>query len=278
MVTEIEAMPQNGIVLIEEIENGLHPVAVKRMVEYLIEVAQRKSIQTIYTTHSEDALEPLPSEAIWASIDGEVRQGRISIEALRAITGRIDQEMAIFVEDSFAKEWVEAIIRNEMPEALDQIGIYAVAGDGHAHSIHLSHRQNPAVSEKLKSICILDGNSPKDEDISRGIIKLPGQVPETEVFDYVKGDLSNLSMKLSVGLHLSPEKEAWVAKQVDDVALTNRDPHLIFNQVGQKTGLIPANIVSSAFVGLWLDGNKNKANRIATFIKTALAAPHEKAV
>ena len=44
MVAEIEAAPPNALVLIEEIENGLHPVAVRRMVEYLVNVAKRKSI------------------------------------------------------------------------------------------------------------------------------------------------------------------------------------------------------------------------------------------
>ena len=44
MVLKIERAPENSLILIEEIENGLHPVATKRMVEYLIDVAERKSI------------------------------------------------------------------------------------------------------------------------------------------------------------------------------------------------------------------------------------------
>src|SRR6185312_8150595 len=67
MVMEIEAAPENSLVLIEEIENGLHPVATVRLVEYLIEAADRKAVQAIFTTHSNDALLPLPPEAIWAS-------------------------------------------------------------------------------------------------------------------------------------------------------------------------------------------------------------------
>jgi energy-coupling factor transporter ATP-binding protein EcfA2 len=42
MVMKIESMPDNSLILIEEIENGLHPVATVRMVEYLIDVAERK--------------------------------------------------------------------------------------------------------------------------------------------------------------------------------------------------------------------------------------------
>jgi hypothetical protein len=101
MVGSVEAAPENALVLIEEIENGLHPIAVQRMVEYLMDVAARRSIQSIFTTHSESALVPLPEEAIWSSIDGKTRQGWISIEALRAITGRVDETVAAFVEDAF---------------------------------------------------------------------------------------------------------------------------------------------------------------------------------
>jgi AAA domain, putative AbiEii toxin, Type IV TA system len=271
MVGAIEAAPSNALVLIEEIENGLHPVAVRRMVEYLIDVAARKSIQSAFTTHSEDALSPLPSEAIWSSIDGKVRQGHISIEALRAITGRIDERMAIFVEDDFAKEWTEGIIRNVMPERMDEIGVYAVSGDSQAHAIHLSHRQNPAVT-RLKSVCILDGNSSKSEDLESGVMKLPGEVPEAEVFNFVRENIEVLSMKLAVALHLPAEKDGLVARTVEDISRSNRDPHLLFNQVGQKAGLIPANIVSSAFIGLWLAGNGEKSARVSDFIRANLDA------
>jgi hypothetical protein len=270
MVNEIEAAQPNALVLIEEIENGLHPVAVHRMVEYLVDVADRRSIQSIFTTHSEAALTPLPPEAIWASIDGKVRQGKISIEGLRAITGRIDERMAIFVEDSFAKNWIESIIRNTMPDSMDEIGVYSLSGDGQAFAIHHSHAKNPAIAGRLKSICVLDGDSSIPEDIGGGVLKLPGRVPEAEVFNFVRGDIQNLSMKLAVALHVGSEKEDRVRLVVEDVSTTNRDPHLLFSQVGQKCGLIPENIVSSAFISLWLAGRPQEVARISEFIASQL--------
>ena len=42
MVLQLEAASDNSLVIIEEIENGLHPIATIRMVEYLIELAARK--------------------------------------------------------------------------------------------------------------------------------------------------------------------------------------------------------------------------------------------
>lgn len=52
MLAKIENAPDQALILIEEIENGLHPVATKRLVEYLIDVADRKKVQVIFTTHS----------------------------------------------------------------------------------------------------------------------------------------------------------------------------------------------------------------------------------
>lgn len=37
IVSKIELLSDYSLVLVEEIENGLHPVATRRMVEYLIE-------------------------------------------------------------------------------------------------------------------------------------------------------------------------------------------------------------------------------------------------
>jgi AAA domain, putative AbiEii toxin, Type IV TA system len=267
MVSQIETAPENALVLIEEIENGLHPVAVRRMVEYLMNVATRRSIQSIFTSHSEDALSPLPPEAIWSSIDGKAEQGRVSIDALRAITGRIDETMAIFVEDAFAKEWVEATIRNSAPARMDEIGVYAVSGESRAVNIHLSHKGNPALEGKLKSLCIVDGDSSVSEDLGQGIVKLPGKAPELEVFNYVNSNLDTLAMQLAVALHLSSTKDGHVKNVVKEVSLHNRDSHLVFSQVGVKAGLIPANIVSSAFIALWMEGNPDQVKRIADFIE-----------
>ena len=89
MVAEIELADEQSMVLIEEIENGRHPVATVRMVEYLIDAAERKKIQAIFTSHSNDAIRSLPSKAIWVAISDKIFQGKLDIQSLRAITGQI---------------------------------------------------------------------------------------------------------------------------------------------------------------------------------------------
>ena len=47
MVMGIESVEEQSLILIEEIENGLHPLAVLRLVDYLLEVSYRKKLQII---------------------------------------------------------------------------------------------------------------------------------------------------------------------------------------------------------------------------------------
>jgi ABC-type multidrug transport system ATPase subunit len=267
MITRIEQAPENSLILIEEIENGLHPVATRRMVEYLIDVADRKSLQTIFTTHSDYALSPLPTEAIWASIDGKLRQGKLSVEALRAVAGRVDKKLAVFVEDEFAKAWVDTILREMLADDYEQVEVHAVHGDGNAVNTHLSHLRNPAVT--FKSLCVIDGDSAQREDVDGGVVRLPGAQPELAVFESIRARLGEDLAILTVSCQRPPEAQGPVQRVIEEVARTNRDPHLLFNQVGIKIGFVPEAIVRGAFLALWVRSNEafcqdlaNRARRL----------------
>lgn len=270
MITKIETAPPNSLILIEEIENGLHPVATRRMVEYLIDVAERKSIQTIFTTHSDYALAPLPSEAIWASISGKLKQGRLSVEALRAVSGRVDKKLAVFVEDEFAKCWVDAILREKLDADYDQVEVHAVHGDGNAVLTHRGHMSNPAVT--FKSLCVIDGDSQQRDDVLTGIIRLPGAQPELSVFEAVQTRLAEDLVILTVSCQRAPEAQELVRKSMEEISRTNRDPHLLFNQLGTKIGLVPEAIVRGAFLALWVRSNTEFCALLAEKAKALIEA------
>lgn len=268
MVSKIENAPQNSLVLIEEIENGLHPIATQRMVEYLIDVAERRSIQTIFTTHSDYAITPLPNEAIWASIEGKLRQGRLSIEALRAVSGCVDKKVAVFVEDDFSKVWVDAILREKLGADFDQVEIHAVHGDGNAVKTHKSHQSNPAI--ETESVCVIDGDSAQIENEADGILRLPGQAPELSIFDEVRSDIKNNIAILTVSCQRAPEAQDLVERTIAEVSLTNRDSHLLFNQVGIKIGWVPEAIIRGAFIAIWIRMNDTFCNKIAALISAKI--------
>lgn len=269
MISEIESAPKNSLILIEEIENGLHPVATRRMVEYLIDVAERKSIQAIFTTHSDYALDPLPNEAIWACIDGRLRKGKLSVEALRAVSGRVDKKLAIFVEDEFAKCWVDVILREKLGTEYEQVEVHAVAGDGNAVMTHQAHIANPAIT--FNSLCIIDGDSGQQEDKTAGIIRLPGEQPELTIFENANERLNTDLAILTVSCQRAPEAQEHVRTAMAEVIHTNRDPHLLFNQLGIKIGFVPENIVRGAFLSLWVRTNNEFCNQLESKVRELIA-------
>ena len=253
MIASIESAPDSTLILIEEIENGLHPVATQRMVEYLLDVAGRKKIQAIFTTHSEDALRSLPDDAVWAALDGHVQQGKLNIEALRAITGNVDARLVIFVEDDFAKDWIETCLRYLGNVALDAIEVHPLNGSSNAVRIQQARAVDPSIG--TASVCFLDGDAAEPEDPDAKIFKLPGSTPERYVFNQVLDNLDELAAKIAVAVHLPVERQADVVKVVREISSTNRDPHLLFAQVGDRLGLIAERIIRSAFISLWAQNN-----------------------
>ena len=268
VISDIEAVPDSSLVLLEEIENGLHPLAVCRLVDYLIAVAARKRLQILFTTHSDHALMPLPSEAIWATVDGRVEQGKLSIGTLRAVSGRIDRRLAIFVEDAFAETWLRSIIRERLGDAAHEIGVYPLHGDGNAVRIHLAHIENPSVP--FASLCFIDGDSSQAESHKHGIYRLPGGSPESTVFNEVIAHLGENVAVLTVACQRPVEKQAEVTDAVQEVSRTNRDPHLLFSQLGIRLGFVPQATVEGAFLAVWIAENSKKVDQIAEQICEAL--------
>jgi predicted ATPase len=253
MVSQIELAKPQALVLIEEIENGLHPVATVRMVEYLIEAADRKKIQAIFTTHSNDALRPLPSKAIWVATQDRIFQGKLDIQSLRSITGQIEAQLAIFVEDDFARLWMEAILRQSGKLSVDFIKVYAMQGDGTAVSINKYHNSDPSM--QVPSVCFIDGDSEQSTSDQDKVYRLPGQAPETYVFDETMEAWDGYGGKLSVALLQRFEDAKKVHDVCQDVRLTNMDPHLLFAQIGERLGLLPEDTVKHAFTNICVQAN-----------------------
>ena len=272
MVIGIENASPQSLILIEEIENGLHPLATARLVDYLIDVADRKGVQVIFTTHSEHAISSLPAEAVWAAIDGTAIQGKLDIYSLRSLTGEINSELVIYTEDEFAKNWVEAILRSDKDIAFEAIEIYAMGGDGTAVKANKYHHSDP--SSKVNSICIIDGDSRQYESESDRVYRLPGEEPELHVFDQIMDKLDECSGMLSVRFMRDFKDSEEIKKIIEDVGMTNRDHHLIYSQIGERVGFIDENIIRSAFLSTWCQKYQNEVKELILQIDKYL--PHIK--
>ncbi len=80
--------------------------------------------------------------------------------------------------------------------------------------------------------------------------------------------------KLSVALFQRFENADRVKEICDSVQLTNIDPHLLFSQLGEKLGLIPAITVEGAFANIYAQAKPNECEAILEPIQSIL--PMEK--
>ncbi|WP_457134439.1 ATP-dependent nuclease [Mycobacteroides abscessus] len=269
IVSAIEDAEVGTLILIEEIENGLHPVATRRMVEYLIDVADRKSCQIIFTTHSNDALAPLPPAAIWAAYNGEVLQGKLDIRSLRTITGQIDARLAIFVEDQFAVQLINTALRYYGDVEMDGIKIHAMGGHSPAIKVNRQHNLDPTSS--FPSVCIVDGDQQDKVNPEERVYAFPGDSsPEAHIFDVVLGRIDFLAARLALSIQMPSSAQERVKAVVQARALTNRDRHVIFEQIGEDLDFTAGAIVASAFSALWAQERPEEAQALIDNFKDIL--------
>lgn len=268
MVSDLEEIESNSMVLIEEIENGLHPIAVAKMLEYLIDLSERKKIQAIFTTHSDVAIDPLPREAVWASVDGRLQQGKLSVEATRAISGRIDRKLSIFTEDSFAELWLRMILNSYLPGKTREVGVYGLTGDTIALQTHLGHEANPAI--ETPSLCVLDGDSSIQSNIENGVYKLPGEQPENYIFTFAEERLEQASALLCAYCQINPSRQNEFANAVRKIRLNTDDPHLYFSKLGMELDFTSEVVVKRAFLKYWCDNNEDECRSLILLVEEKL--------
>jgi hypothetical protein len=265
IVTAIEEAPDGVMILIEEIENGLHPIATRRMVEYLVDVARRKSSQVIFTTHSNDALDPLPPKAIWAAYNGEVLQGKLDIKALRTVTGQNDAKLAIFVEDAFAELMITTALRYHGGIEIDAVKVHGMSGADPAIKVNQQHNVDPTSS--FPSVCFIDADQAGKADPAQRIFVLPGDAdPEAHVFDVVHDRLDYVAARLAVSMQLPTGAQERVKQIVRDRALTNRDRHTVFEQIGEDLDFTAEMIVAGAFLAVWAQERPDEVEALVSNI------------
>lgn len=253
MVTNIEDSDGHSLILIEEIENGLHPLATRKMVEYLFDVAKRKKSQIIFTTHSEHALDALPPKAIWACIDGTAYQGKLSIESLRALTGSVEKDSVIFVEDDFAKDLVEEMLRQYALPVLDKIQVHKAGGFPYVVDVLKHHRDNPTV--KHKAIAMIDGDNPSLDKPDDDVLVLPEGVPESIVYQHVLENVEACSALIQQRCQCPSVSQDTIVAAIQGVSFDTTDPHLLYSKLGERLGFISEIIVRRGLCSIYVQQN-----------------------
>jgi predicted ATPase len=255
MVSQIESASDYALILIEEIENGLHPLATQKMVEYLFDVAKRKKAQVVFTTHSEYALSVLPPKAIWACIDGTAYQGKLTIESLRALTGKVSKDLAVFVEDDFAKDLVEEMLRQFKPSIIHRVQVHKAGGFPFVVEVLNFHQKNPTVT--LPSVAVIDGDNPPLSVPNEYVIELPTGSPESLVFDFAFLNRSTISALIQQRCQCPAVNQDKIVESIEAVSLDVTDHHLYFKRLGDRLGYVSEIVVRRGLISVYVERESN---------------------
>lgn len=182
-ITELLSLdiPNNSIVLIDEIETSLHPRAQRRLIRDIANISRLRHVQFIVTTHSPYILDELP---IYARIQilndlglKRVVHGVSSEFALSKMDEDNYPEIDIYVEDVSAKILIEEILAKADLSLLSRVQIIPYGSANVGKSLGMMNHQGRFPKA---SIVLLDG----DQDPSDGCIILPGEdAPERVIYN-----------------------------------------------------------------------------------------------
>ncbi len=174
----LQQMPRNSLCVIDEIEMGIHPSALRKLAAVLIEISRKRHIQFIISSHSYDFIDSVPRQArILLERNNEKLYTTYSPTTRYAI-GNIaelpNQEMAIYCEDKVASRIIKASLP---PDIRKRIMIFPVGGKTQlpdAYVFHLQTRPN------MKALIVWDGDV-REAEIKRYIEKIHNRCRDLKI-------------------------------------------------------------------------------------------------
>lgn len=225
----LQEIPTYSLLVIDEVENSLHPQAQRRLVRYLLKLARTKKLQIILSTHSPFVLEELPLQArimlVKLSDRKEIVYGVSSQYALSTIDEMEHPEVYVHLEDDEAITFFWEILKKDTARYDEYTKKFSTKAVGSCSIVGTLNKL--AMQNKLpyKSISIVDGD--KREEYPR-CISLPGtKAPERMVFEDLKAlNWNRLDERFGVG--------AGILFQYLDDATLLPDHHEWTTYVGNK--------------------------------------------
>lgn len=198
----LQEIPEQSLLLIDEVEASLHPMAQRRLIKYLIKLARVKKLQIILSTHSAYVLEEIPEEGRIMLIQLQDRKDilyNVSTKfALSEIDDKIHPELFVFVEDDEAVTLVNQIIKmtDTSNTMLSRVSVKAIGSYTVVNTVGQLLKEGKL---PYKGIAIVDGD--KFEECKHNCLGLPGEIaPEKYIFEELKAiNWNNLDSRFGMG-------------------------------------------------------------------------------
>jgi hypothetical protein len=263
IISRMAELPEQSIVLIEELELGLHPKAQKLLMEKLFHIVLKKKLQLIFTTHSPFLFDAVPPQGRILlrkpSSKLEVIYEPSSSLAFSELTGETVKELTVYVEDKVAKLMLETLLDSTTRK---RIHIADVGSRENVVRMVGAHYRN---QELGKAVGIPDGDLTEKLLIkyyNKYVLKEGENFQDTfeenrkKMFMNLPGDnapekymLEKLKENEAFARHVD-DSDAFVSFIVNEISLS--DHHGLFRVIGDEVGLGEDSVLRDVVKGLVL--------------------------
>lgn len=243
LLSRLQTAPPGTLVIIEEVELGLHAEAQKRLVEVLLGYCERKKLQIVCTTHSEVVIDAVPRRArvlVRRSGDGIEAIDNVSTRfAVHEMAGEAQPEVMIYCEDRFAAQIIEECLAGP---TRTRVTIQDIGSNVTLARQSVAHMRMPGVG---RAVSAFDGDCTADQinnwinseragaDIHPVWIILPGAGLSPE--RWLVGEFANPVYRDRLRLALNCTEEA--AQSHIEAMTVQLDQHHCGRVLGTRTGL-----------------------------------------
>lgn len=216
LLLEILKAGSGALIVVDEIELGLHTQAQIRLIEELKKLCNKYKCQIVCSTHSKEVLEQLPPEGrlfIRRSDDQTDIISRISPDyAFGKLSGSNSEEVSIFVEDEVA----QAFLSNVLPLSIrERVRILPIGSD----QAVLKHIAVHYREQDYSCLAFLDGDKRTQVDQAVKQIK-------TNLEDRINHSDEEFTELMKKRLKFIPG-DSWPEKELIQAALEAEDHSLL---------------------------------------------------
>lgn len=229
-------IPNYSLLIIDEVENSLHPQAQRRFVRYLLDLSRKKKIQIILSTHSPFVLEELPPIArimlLQSKSEKQIMYEVTTDFALSTIDDFNHPDMYVYLEDEESCNLFWSILKNsdyDYSELLKRIVTKSVGPASAVNQLRTFLRGGVLPN---KGLAIVDGDM---SETYPDCLALPVEkAPEVQIFNDLKdSNWNNLDNRFGIGAGLlfdefekamrNPDHHSWTTVVGDHVRLSKSE-------------------------------------------------------
>lgn len=250
LLSLLQRIPENALVVIEEIELGFHPEALKSLASILQKISLKKNLQFIISSHSADFIDALPRCARvliqrWGD-ETKIHENPTTRFALGAMRSSSIEELDIICEDKIA----ESIILNAVSK--DTRKRIRITPIGSKNELASAYEVLKKVNPNSKQLIVWDGDVTTADGVeyssnidSPNYIFLPSAVPPEKYLIRSIIDSTEALEFLSSRFSLESTNEV---KTIINNAAIGLEHHNYIYKISQQVCL-STNEVISALIG-----------------------------